>query len=1099
MRCSGCGTENREGRRYCGGCGAPLARACAKCGFVNEPDEKFCGGCGRPLDGPQVGEAVAGSAPTSPPAATLEGERRQVTVLFCDLAGFTRLTQELGAEATHALTDRFFALADGVIERFGGSVDKHIGDCIMAVFGAPVAHDNDAERAVRAALEIRDAMPALSQELSTELDVHVGIASGQVVASSGAGHRQYSVTGESVNLASRLSDAAPAGTILVGDAVRRTLADRLDCTPIGALEVKGLSDPVQAFRLTGLHAQRVASGRPFVGRRAELHQLEGALEACVESGAGQAIYVRGEAGIGKTRLIEECQERAETLGFASHTGLVLDFGLAGGRDAIRELARSLLGVRITSSPAATEAAAEQAVRERWLAPERRVHLNDLLDLPQPVELRALYDAMDNATRSRGKQETLAELVVQASRQRPRLIIIEDLHWADPLTLEHLAHLTETVATCPVVLVMTSRLEGDPLDAAWRARVGGSPLLTIDLGPLRPDEADALAGAYLDATSDFARQCVERAAGNPLFLEQLLRHVEDSAAGGVPGTVQSLVQARLDHLPAVDRQALQAASVLGQRFSPGALCHLLERPDYDCGTLVRHFLLRPVGEAFLFAHALIRDGVYDSLLKARRLALHRRAAEWFAGRDPALRAEHLDRAEDPVAPRAYLDAARAEMSAYRNEQSLSLSERGLALAADQSDRFELLCLRGEILHHLGAMAEAGVTYAAALEAAPDDGARCRAWLGLAAVKRVTEDLDGAFADLERAEAAARRLNLNEQLARIHFLRGNLHFPRSEIEACLVEHQKSLEFAQAAGSAELEAAALGGLGDAEYVRGHMLSAGRYFERCIELCRRHGFGRIEVASLPMVAIARFYAGELDEAHADALAAVAAAQRVGHQRAEMIACHTVFITAMAQNDRDMARSHVDRGLVLSRQLGARRFEAEGLGFLAELLHAEGRAVEALAAIRLGVEISRETGTSYMGPTLLGALAYLATGPAERRAALAEGEQLLAGGSVSHNYYWFYQYAIETALESEEWSEAERYAAALEAYTRAEPTPWAAILVGRGRALAAIGRGQRDRNTIQKLEEVREQARTIGWLAALPALDTALAAAQLTSSRARR
>ncbi len=291
----------------------------------------------------------------------------------------------------------------------------------------------------------------------------------------------------------------------------------------------------------------------------------------------------------------------------------------------------------------------------------------------------------------------------------------------------------------------------------------------------------------------------------------------------------------------------------------------------------------------------------------------------------------------------------------------------------------------------------------------------------------------------------------------------------------------------------------MGDAEYVRGRLLTARGYFERCIELCRRHGFGRIEVASLPMAAITRFYAGELAEAHADALAAVAAAQRVGHQRAEIIACHTVCIAAMAQSDRDMARSRVDRALLLSRQLGARRFEAEGLCFLAELLHAEGQPVEALAAIRQGIEISRETGMSYMGPTLLGVLAYLTTKPGERRAALAEGEQLLAGGSVSHNYCWFYEYAIETALESAEWGEAERYAAALEAYTRAEPMPWVSFLIARGRALAAIGRGRRDRDTIRKLEEIREQARAIGWLAGLPALDAALAAAQLTSSRARR
>ncbi len=478
----------------------------------------------------------------------------------------------------------------------------------------------------------------------------------------------------------------------------------------------------------------------------------------------------------------------------------------------------------------------------------------------------------------------------------------------------------------------------------------------------------------------------------------------------------------------------------------------------------------------------------TLLKARRLALHRRAAEWFAGRDPALRAEHLDRAADPAAPRAYLDAARAQMAAYRNEQALRLVERGLALAAGPSDRFELFCLRGEILHDLGAMTEAGVAFAAALEAAPDEGARCRAWLGLAAVKRVTEDLDGAFADLERAEAAARRLSLNAQLARIHFLRGNLHFPRSEIEACLVEHQKSLEFAQAAGSAELEAAALGGLGDAEYCHGRMLTARRYYERCIAICRQHGFGRIEVASLPMAAIARFNAGELLGAYQDARAAVEAAERVGHDRAATVGCHIVCILVLTQLELDLARRYVERTLALSRQLGARRFEAEGLWFLAEVFHAEGRRAEAIEAVRQALEISRATGMSFVGPAILGGLAHLTTEPEERRAALAEGEELLATGSISHNHLWFHQYAIEAALESREWGEAERYATGLEAYTRSEPMPWAAILVARGRALAAIGRRPRDRDSIRKLEEVREQARAIGWLAALPALDGALA-----------
>ena len=177
---------------------------------------------------------------------------------------------------------------------------------------------------------------------------------------------------------------------------------------------------------------------------------------------------------------------------------MLDFGTATGHDAVRELARGLLGLGRVTPHAEASAAADRALKEGRIGPERQVYLNDLLDLPQPVELHALYHAMDNAARNRGKQDTLAELVVQTSRHEPRLLIVEDVHWAEPLTLEYLARLTQTVATCPAVLVMTSRLEGDPLDHAWRSRIADSPLLTIDLGPLRRDEANALASAYFEA-------------------------------------------------------------------------------------------------------------------------------------------------------------------------------------------------------------------------------------------------------------------------------------------------------------------------------------------------------------------------------------------------------------------------------------------------------------------------------------------------------------------------------------------------------------------------------------------------------------------------
>jgi class 3 adenylate cyclase/tetratricopeptide (TPR) repeat protein len=1019
-------------------------------------------------------------------AAGIEGERRQVTVLFADLVGYTRLTHELGAEAMHAITDRFFGLADGVIERFGGSIDKHIGDCVMAVFGAPVAHGNDPERAVRAALAIRDAMPELSRELGCTLSAHIGIASGQVVASRGVGHKTYSITGDSVNLASRLTDQAAAGTILVSEPVRRLLADRLEHAEVDAFDLKGLAAPVRAFQILALREAGVAE-RPFVGRRVELQQLESVLAACLAHGRGQAVHIRGEAGIGKTRLVDQVQRHAMSTGFACHKGLVLDFGAGAGQDAIGSLVRSLLGLSAASDEAAVSAALEAAMHDGLAAADRTVFLTDLLDLPQPTALRALYDAMDHDARSRGRQDALAELVERAGRQIPRLIVVEDVHWADGPTLGHLARLAQTAGAARAVLVMTSRLEGDPLDHVWRSSAGGSPLLTLDLGPLRDDEAGMLAHAYVDASADLARRCVARAAGNPLFLDQLLRHAEESAEEGVPGSVQSLVQARLDHLSPGDRQALQAASVLGQRFTADALGHLVGLPTHDCTNLVRHLLVRSIGDEFLFAHALIRDGVYDSLLRSRRAALHLRAAEWFATRDAGLHAEHLDRAQDPGAPDAYLEAARSQLATYRYDAALDLAERGLAIARTGQQTFALTCLRGDILHDLGAMAEAGAAYAAALAAASDDAQRCRAWLGLAAVKRVTDDLDGAFADLERAQTAAQVLGLEEQLARIHFLRGNLHFPRSNLEACLQEHSKSLACAQEVGAPDLEAAALGGLGDAEYARGRMLTARGYFERCIAICRQHGFGRIEVTSLPMAAITRFYAGEIGEAYADALAAVRAAEQVGHYRAAIIGCHIVYFTAMARGEVAIAGQHVDRALDLSRQLGALRFEAEALWFRGELLQGEGRPAEALVAIRQALEICRTTGMSYIGPALLGALARATDEAAERRAALAEAEQLLAQGSISHNYLWFYQAAIETSLEQADWDGVERYAQALAGYTSAEPLPFLETFIARGRALAAFGRDPHHPDVARDLEHPRRRASEIGWLAALPALDAAL------------
>jgi tetratricopeptide (TPR) repeat protein len=433
-----------------------------------------------------------------------------------------------------------------------------------------------------------------------------------------------------------------------------------------------------------------------------------------------------------------------------------------------------------------------------------------------------------------------------------------------------------------------------------------------------------------------------------------------------------------------------------------------------------------------------------------------------------------------------------------ELARRLAEQGLTLAVERADRFALACFEADILHDLGDMSAAGTAYRRALDAAESGAERCRAWIGLAAVKRVAEDLSGAFADLEQAEAEAVGQGLIAEQARIHYLRGNLYFPRGVIDGCLREHALSRELAQHIGSAELEAVALGGLGDAEYARGRMASAHEHFRRCVELCRAHSLGRTEVANLSMVPNSRIYLNELRPTLEDSLAAAEAAARVGHHRAEVIAHIAACIVLRLLGDLSRVQEHIDRMAPLIQRLGARRFEASRLRSAAALLEAEGRRSEALELLRRAVAISRETGTGYLGPWLLGQLAATTDDPEERQHALDEGERALHAGAVGHNHLWFYHFAIEAASSTGAWDSVEHYAALLEDFTRAEPLPWSDFFIARGRALATFGRGRRDAALMTELEHLRSEADRVGLMTALPALEAALASTALDGSRDR-
>jgi tetratricopeptide (TPR) repeat protein len=446
---------------------------------------------------------------------------------------------------------------------------------------------------------------------------------------------------------------------------------------------------------------------------------------------------------------------------------------------------------------------------------------------------------------------------------------------------------------------------------------------------------------------------------------------------------------------------------------------------------------------------------------------------------------MDRAEDAAAPRAYLEAARLAYSNYRHELARGLAERGLTTASDPQERHELAYLLGDITHDLGDMAAALTAFEQAQSASSSHAERCRAWIGCARVKRITEDLDGAFADLQRAEEVAEPHGLKEEEARLRSLRGNLYFPRGQIDACLREHQRSLDLARELGVPGLEAAALGGLGDAEYVRGRMRSAHALLTDCVALSHRSGFGRIEVAHDAQLANTMIYLCPQSEALARARDVATAASRIGHLRADLHATLVSLICLFHLQDWQGADSGVRHAQALVARLGARRFEQNCLLASAQIAKAEGRSQEALEELRRAAAVARQMGTGFLGPIICGLLATTLQEPDERRAALAEGEALIVCGCVGHNQLRFYPMAIDVALELSEWDNAERYARELETFCAPEPLPWSSYFVERARLLAAVARD----GAVQTapLQSLILQGESLGYVASLRKLRNAL------------
>jgi len=571
-----------------------------------------------------------------PGARSSSGEaRKTVTVVFSDVAESTRLGAELDPEAVRRIMSRYFETASRALERHGGTVEKFIGDAVMAVFGIPSVHEDDALRAVRAVIELRDAVEVLNRELEQErgvqLQLRAGVNTGEVVAGDPADGHAF-VTGDTVNVAARLEQAAAPGEILIGEATRRLVHYAVRVEPLGAISLKGKEDGVLSWRLLEVFAEAPAFARrldsPLVGRRAELAQVRQAFEHTVQERAAYLFTVLGPAGIGKSRLASELgaslAEDARVL-----TGRCLPYGDGITYWPLFEIVRELVGEAEDPRPAIARLVAEEeaadAIAER---------------------IAAALGRSDEAASAEETFWAVRKLFEALAQDRPLVVVFEDVHWAEPTFLAMVEHVADWSRDAPIFLLCLARPELLEERPGWAG--GKLNATSILLGPLTDTESGILID-HLQGELAFpmaARTKIAAAAeGNPLFVEQMMAMVAEGGSAGeveVPPTIQALLAARLDRLDVDERAVIERASVIGKRFWTAAVEGLLDEGARDgvagkLQRLVRKELIGsdrsivPGEEGYRFRHLLIRDAAYGGIPKETRANLHERFARMIEER------------------------------------------------------------------------------------------------------------------------------------------------------------------------------------------------------------------------------------------------------------------------------------------------------------------------------------------------------------------------------------------------------------------------------------------------------------------------------------
>ncbi|MFN8039575.1 MAG: adenylate/guanylate cyclase domain-containing protein [Acidimicrobiales bacterium] len=917
---------------------------CPTCGAANPDNARFCLACGHAL-------------------VARGDERRVVTVVFADLVGFTALSEVRDPEQVKNLVDRCFERLAADVTAFGGQVDKIVGDAMLALFGAPVAHEDDAERAVRAALRMQETIADHAAETEGAIRLRVGVNTGEVLVGALRAGGEYTAMGDVVNTADRLQKAAEPGTVVVGPATHAATHEAIAYRSLGAIDAKGREEPVPAWVAVepllppGYRRRRVQT--PFVGRDAELGLLSHAVDAAVERGRAHLVLLVGEAGVGKSRLAEETAAAAsDRHDVAVLEGRCVPYGEANVWWPVAEALRDATGVHADDPLERAEAVVVERVAEELGqgdgAPEvHRIAQGLLYLMGHDVALKHIdpVRAREEASRS------VLAFIEAAAGRRPVVLVLSDLHWADDLVLGMVATLIDRLARTPLVVLATAR---QTLYDRWSLPAGRHDTVVVNLDPLDRQSTAVLLDALAvgEVGTSVRDALLDRSGGNPFFLEELVallgegsvaEPAPESTSGTVladlPDTLRGLVSARIDGLAPVERATVEDAAVWGRSGPVPALermaakVHGLDDVGPALTGLVDKEILVVEGERWRFRSDLVREVAYSTLTKAERARRHHGIADFLAHTVADADAAS-DRLVDVV---AYHYGAAAELARDLGAvDGLPPDVVGRALpwvreAARRADGGQVWRVAARL-------------YGQALDLAGPAGdprTRVELLLGRAAAESDLREIESAHADLEEAMALIAGLDDRRLSGRALVVLGDLEQKRGEIDAALATLAAAVEQYAAAGDDGGVADALRITGITQLFAGNNDDAERSIERALDVYRALGDRRGEAWALQNLAWISFIKGRSSEAQARITASAAHFSDLGDSGGLLWALGLLSFVKFNQGAMGEAEELGEQVLVEARERGDRWGEGMMLLLMAGVRLWTGRTESAVVAAR--------------------------------------------------------------------------------------------------------------------------------------------------------